>query len=337
MRRLSTVLATLAAVLLVSPAPAHHSPAMFDLGQDRILDGRVEAYSFRNPHIYFELAVGQPDGTSVNYRVEAGGAANMVALGFAADAVSIGERISVRVKPNRNPDDRTVLGWLLTKADGTEIPLHVRAMSATEPGDAEAGSLAGTWIPQATGFSALAAAARTWPLTETGRAAVESTQTARDVSRSSCVPFGPPALMALPLTMIVEITETEVSFRTDVLGAVRVVRLDRSEHPKTVGPSLHGHSIGHWEGETLVVDTVGYAAHPDGYAFDLPSSAAKHIVERFTLADDRKHIDYEAIVEDPEYIAEPVTHRQLWDYRPDQMPSNLPCDPDAASDFTETY
>jgi len=85
----------------------------------------------------------------------------------------------------------------------------------------------------------------------------------------------------------------------------------------------------------LVVDTVGYAAHADGYAFDRPSSASKHVVERLTLSADRKHLDYEAVVEDPEYLAAPISHRSQWDYRPRQTPSNLPCDPEAAGRFTE--
>ena len=138
----------------------------------------------------------------------------------------------------------------------------------------------------------------------------------------------------MPRPVIVEVSDTAVTFRLDVMGAERVVHLDRTEHPARLEPSLHGHSIGHFEGDTLVVDTVGFAAHPDGYSFDLPSSASKHIVERFTLSDDRKHIEYEAVVEDPEYLAGPATHRAQWDYRPDQSPSNVPCDVESAGRFT---
>ena len=97
---------------------------------------------------------------------------------------------------------------------------------------------------------------------------------------------------------------------------------------------MHGHSIGHFEGGTLVVDTTGYAPHPEGLAFDLPTSARKHVVERFTLSDDRKHIEYEAVVEDPEYYAAPIRHTSEWNYRPDQKPSGLPCDLEAARRFS---
>ncbi|HEX6992724.1 MAG TPA: DUF6152 family protein [Gammaproteobacteria bacterium] len=320
--------------LVALPAAAHHSPAQFDLTRDETLEGTVSGVSWRNPHVYFELDVTGPDGTPVTRRIEAGGASNMAALGFDANAVRVGERVVVHVKPNRRGGDATALGWMLTKADGTAIPLHVRAIPPTPPGIAEASSLAGTWVPQAAGFAALAAAAREWPLTDAGRAAIDATREARDASRSACVPFGPPALMLLPSAVIVELGDTDVRFRLDVMGAERIVHLDRAEHPADLEPSLHGDSIGRWDGDTLVVDTIGYRAHPDGYSFDLPSSASKHIVERFTLTADRKHIDYEAVVEDPEYLAAPVTHRARWDYRPEQKPSNVPCDRDAAGRFT---
>lgn len=320
--------------LAALPAYAHHSPAQFDLTRDVTLEGTISNVSWRNPHVYFELEVPGPDGKAVTRRIEAGGASNMAALGFDANAVAIGERVVVHVKPNRRSGDATALGWMLTKADGTMIPLHVRAIPPTAPGTVEASSLAGTWVPQATGFAALAVAARDWPLTDAGRAAVEATREARDASRSACIPFGPPALMLLPSAVIVDVGETQVRFTLDVMGAERVVHLDRSEHPADLEPSLHGHSIGRWEGDTLVVDTIGYAAHPDGYSFDLPSSASKRIVERFTLTADRKHVEYEAVVEDPEYLAASVAHQARWDYRPDQKPSNVPCDRDAAGRFT---
>jgi hypothetical protein len=58
-----------------------------------------------------------------------------------------------------------------------------------------------------------------------------------------------------------------------------------------------------------------------------PSSASKFVIERFTLAADRKHLNYEAVVEDPEYLAAPGTHFSQWDFLPEQAPSNLTCDP----------
>ena len=108
------------------------------------------------------------------------------------------------------------------------------------------------------------------------------------------------------------------------MDARRIVHLDRTDHPADARAVAARAFHRRWEGGTLVVDTVGYAAHPDGFAFDLPSSASKHIVERFTLAADRKHVDYEIVVEDPEYLAAPVSHRAQWDYRPSSSRRTYP-------------
>lgn len=326
----------LALLLLIAlPAAGHHSPAMFDMTREVLLEGTVTEVAWRNPHVYLSLEVVGPDGRPVVQQIEAGPASNLVALGMDQSTVRPGDRVVVRAKPNRQASGRVVLGWLLTKADGTEIPLHVRAMAApSAPGSAVATSIAGTWVPQGTGFAALSFAAREWPLTVEARAAITATEQARFEARAECVPFGPPALMALPATTIVAVSDAQVTFTLDVMDVERIVHLNQA-HPAHIEPTLLGHSIGHWEGNTLVVDTVGYTAHPEGYAFDLPSSVAKHVVERFTLSADRKHLEYEALIEDPEYLAAPVTHRSFWDYRPEQKPSGLPCEPEVARRFMD--
>jgi hypothetical protein len=322
-------------------AAAHHSPAMFDMTKDVTFEGTVTELSWRNPHIYFGVEIVGPDGKPLVQEIEAGPASNLVPLGMSADSIRPGDHVVVQAKPNRGGTGRTALGWVLTTADGVDIPLHVRAAAAlaasrnasSSSSGASAASIAGVWVPQAAGFSTLAQAAREWPLTAAGKAAVEATREARIAARSECMPFGPPALMVLPATTTIEVHDTVVDFKLDHMGVERVVHLDQASHPAGLEPSVLGHSIGHWEGRTLVVDTTGYAAHPDGYAFDLPSSASKHVVERFALSADGKHIEYRATVEDPEYLAGSVSHRALWDYRPEQKPSGLPCDRDSAGRF----
>ena len=226
-----------------------------------------------------------------------------------------------------------MLGWQLTKADGTVIPLHARAVTSISW--ALRGHEHCRRVGAAShGLCELGRAARAWPFTDKGRAAVAATREARDASLAACVPYGPPALMAIPALAVVEVGTSEVTFVLDGMNARRVVHLDRQSQPCSARADLLGHSIGRWEGDTLVVETAGFSAQPNGYAFDLPSSAAKRIVERFALSADRKHLEYEATVEDAEYLAAPVTHRSQWDYRPGLKPANLPCDPEAASRFT---
>jgi hypothetical protein len=59
------------------------------------------------------------------------------------------------------------------------------------------------------------------------------------------------------------------------------------QHPKNLKPSWYGDSVGHWEGDTLVIDTVGIRIGP--YAmidwYGTPHSPALHLIERYRLAD----------------------------------------------------
>jgi hypothetical protein len=113
----------------------------------------------------------------------------------------------------------------------------------------------------------------------------------------------------------------------------RVVRLDESEHPADVEPSLLGDSIGRWEGETLVVDTIAFTPHPHGAFAWVSSGPDKHLIERFTLTDDRLHLQYDVTLEDPESLTGPATLTMLWDFRPDLEPSGVACDPELAERF----
>jgi hypothetical protein len=77
----------------------------------------------------------------------------------------------------------------------------------------------------------------------------------------------------------------------DWMGASRTVLLVVAEHPR-VTPSLQGSSIGRWDGDTLVIDTIGFTPHDEGAGFGVPGGEAKHLVERLTLTSDRSRLAY---------------------------------------------
>jgi hypothetical protein len=96
---------------------------------------------------------------------------------------------------------------------------------------------------------------------------------------------------------------------------------------------LQGHSIGRWEGDVLVVDTVGFLPHAEGIGFAMPSSEEKHLIERFSLEPDRRHLRYEVSVIDPVYLTEPVSYSARWEYSPDLPASGVNCDRDVAQRY----
>jgi len=83
----------------------------------------------------------------------------------------------------------------------------------------------------------------------------------------------------------------------------RVIHMDMVEHPADIELSYSGHSIGHWEGDTLVVDTIGF--EPGVIAPPVRHSDQLHIVERFTLDPETLELTREYRGEDPVYFAEP--------------------------------
>ena len=88
-------------------------------------------------------------------------------------------------------------------------------------------------------------------------------------------------------------------------GAHRVVYMDGRKHPEGFIPSWLGHSIGRWEGDALVVDTVGFN---DKFWFDrrgTPHTEQLHIVERYTRPNYGTLVN-DVVLEDPGALARPV-------------------------------
>jgi hypothetical protein len=83
----------------------------------------------------------------------------------------------------------------------------------------------------------------------------------------------------------------------------RRIHVGMAKHPEGIRPSPAGHSIGHWEGNTLVVDTTGFAAGV--LSPPTRSSEKMHIVERFTFDPQKLSLRRDYSVTDPVYLAAP--------------------------------
>jgi hypothetical protein len=84
----------------------------------------------------------------------------------------------------------------------------------------------------------------------------------------------------------------------------RQIFIDGREHPKDLDPTWYGHSIGKWDGDSLVVDTVGFN---DKFWFDFaghPHTEQLHVIERFRRRD-LGNLDMDIAIEDPGAYTEP--------------------------------
>ena len=92
---------------------------------------------------------------------------------------------------------------------------------------------------------------------------------------------------------------------SEYMHVFRVIHTDGRAHPPDPNPSYRGDSVGHWEGDMLVVDVVGLKPgwYDQGGNF---YTDALHVVERYTLTD-AETLDYEATLEDAKAYTRPWT------------------------------
>lgn len=95
----------------------------------------------------------------------------------------------------------------------------------------------------------------------------------------------------------------------------RQVFLDGRDHPESPNPSWMGHSIGHWEDDTLVVDTVGF--NDRGWTYNFPRTEMLHMVERYTRTR-YDHMDVEVTFDDPGVFARPLLRTRLFELTPQE-------------------
>lgn len=116
-----------------------------------------------------------------------------------------------------------------------------------------------------------------------------------------CKPGGGFRNMATPYgTDIVQVPEEKriYIFATGGPHTFRPIYMDGRPHPADLDPSYYGHSVGHWEGDTLVVDTVGINERGWLDARGIPNTKQAHLTERITRMDFNT-LRYEMIIDDP--------------------------------------
>jgi hypothetical protein len=342
----SPIAILLATAILSAQAQGHHSDAGLDLDSLATIEGTVTEFSWRNPHVYFTVETTDERGERIAWTVQMASVATVSRMGWARDSLQVGDRVRVGAYPAR--DGRRYGKFLSIERDGgPELPTSFDSSGevrlAGPQATAIASSLEGRWMADAEQIvsypgriDGLTRALLT--LTEAGEAA----QTAYDENSAenpelSCIGRPTPAMIVYTdiYPMGIELNEAEeiIYIRGQFFDEERTVYMDGREHPGAAERFHEGHSIGWWEGETLVVDTTNFADHRSPYQNGIPSGPRKHVVERYRLSDDRKGMIVEFMLEDPDYIAAPMTHTRELVYTPDADMSPFNCDLESTRRF----
>jgi len=158
-------------------------------------------------------------------------------------------------------------------------------------------------------------------LNEKGRAAQAAFDSlSADNAEATCVGRPTPGAVISSGGYVLEIDlsqqEKVIVFRSEGFSEVRTIYMDGRGHPTPSERLATGHSIGHWDGDTLVVDTTNVSYQRTPYQIGVPSGGQNHVVERYRLTEDGTHIDFNMVLEDSEYLTEPMSHDRELNHSP---------------------
>jgi hypothetical protein len=173
-----------------------------------------------------------------------------------------------------------------------------------------------------------------WPAVElTAWGAAESRRLTTPENPNACMPPGPMAYMGAQSFFPIEIARTTkgIVILYEPSPVPRRIFMDGRKHPQNPDPTWLGHSVGHWEGDTLVIDTIGVNGRSrplNGYLSGavtskedrsprLPVSDQLHMVERIRLVGDGEYLEDEITVTDLKTYTRPFTVKHYWQRRPD--------------------
>jgi Family of unknown function (DUF6152) len=328
------------AVLSASEVQAHHGAPGYDFSKALNLEGNVVEVQWKNPHVYFTIENTGADGRPHRLDIEAASLSTVLAFGLHREMLAPGTHVKILAFGRLlDPDGANYKGATVTLPDGSVYFLENTPGSRPVREAIAASAIGGKWLPASSASFGeyMAAETRAHGPVQGGApgaaAQGQSATAAAGAPKLTCamlgkmasIPFGTSALYVL---RTIEIGAKAVTMKIDADGFVLKREIDLAPGSRTakLPPAQLGHSIGHWEGQTLVIDTTGFSPVPG-------QGAHKHMVERLALTDDRRQLKYEFTVEDPDVYPAPFHYSMLWNHRPDLAMSGAACDDKSAGKF----
>lgn len=310
---------TVAAMAWFLPAVhAHHAiSGNFDLEQQVLLEDAVlTQFKFVNPHVYLYLDVPGDDGAVDEWRCEMAAATRLRRRGWSAESLLPGQIMSIEGSPGRREANVCHVD-VITLPDGTALSEFAGRPSAAEVEGILASAQDTTSRPRylSNGQPNLRGP---WVATQESLEMPETEPTPAGAQAAAGLVrhFDSPALTCAPANILLDwVFEREandiVQFDNRItllygyLEQERTILLNQDSHPENIVPSRLGHSIGWWEGDELVVDTIGFEPgvldHTSQAGFSM-HSAQWHVVERYGVAADGLTLTRDYTFSDPLYM-----------------------------------
>jgi hypothetical protein len=208
----------------------------------------------------------------------------------------------------------------LAQAPGGAAELGAKPTSGPAPRTPDGKpDLSGLWqrpyVPDVTKTTKNQEGTADLPFTEAGLKAWKSYDPANGDYTGACLPFGLMRSMNSPDPIQIMQSPKYVALLYEQNTWFHIIPIDK-KHPDGATPTWFGDSVGHWDGDTLVVDTINFNGRTRLDTIGHPHSDALHVMERFTRTDGT-HIAYEVTIDDPKIFTKPWTNKRTFTLRPD--------------------
>ena len=179
--------------------------------------------------------------------------------------------------------------------------------------------LSGVWdlpyVPDMTKSGAVQNGVTELPLTEWGKSQWKNYHPEDGDYTGACLPFGLVRSINSPMPMQIVQNSKYISMNFEVDNWFLIVPIDGRKHRDIVA-TWAGDSVGHWEGDTLVIDTVNFNGRTKLDTIGHPHSDQLHVVQRWTRTD-LGHIAFEMTIDDPKTYTKPWKNTRTFTLRPD--------------------
>ena len=319
------------------PAAAHHSMSEFDRSQVAEVEGVVSKVSWRNPHILLEITHTDESGAEAVWYLEGSAVSAQRRRGLTGDEIAIGDRVRIAGWPSTRREHYVQVNHVLLPS-GLELLVGgvQKPRWADEALGGERDVLDAEKVAAATGdgiFRIWSQGSQAWfftgrsgyKLNETAAASAAAWDDIADNPVIQCVAPGMPALMGNPYPMEFRQVGDNIELQFEEFDQLRVIHMgDKVADPKDVPASPLGYSIGHWEGETLVVDTSRVNA-PYFNRSGAPQTENVKINERFTVQEGGNRLEWIMTVDEPATLAEPFVFNGYFVWKPGEAINPYEC------------
>lgn len=200
---------------------------------------------------------------------------------------------------------------------GLAVILSARAAESTH------GDFSGPWQIRSAGRALTTIEGRAPPLLPAAQETYRTNQAGKKTNPhvdplDACLPPGVPRLMtvAMPFNIVAGRRTIAMMFQWNHL--TRLIYMDRA-HFDTIGPIYLGQSVGHWQGNVLVVDTNSFNDETWLDDSGLPHSTELHTVERWQLISGGRELEDRITIEDPKMYSQAWTARLVFTRKPAAM------------------